>query len=295
MQNKILISRLQTPLFVVGFLVIASSCIPQKRPEVPKSEVNNSAVRDLVTGGSNMFLDYIRKTGSTEVMSKSVALTTPFVKNLPSAEWKTDAELLLQTPNPSVRNEPNQKLSEQDPPSVTCSSWFDSFLRGDQAAITVKEPGGNKGYLLQFKLCESPEKGEVNSEPGFFVSFLRKCAGLIQKEKIASWTMYRTLPIQAHAFIVSRAHLQECTAWSRKIDFVNLMGLQVHYSYTRECRLRCDPVDTFNQGPSISYKGKACSATAARAEWTEFAEFPDAELAAKTKQQGAASCNFGDR
>jgi hypothetical protein len=295
MQIKNRISNHHIPLFVVGFVLISSSCIPQKRPEVPKSEVNNSAMRDLVTSGSNMFLDYVRKTGSTEVMSKSVTLTTPFVKSSTSGEWKTDAELLLQIPSPSVKTEPIQQLPENDSPSVTCSSWFDSFLRGDQASITVKEPGGNKDYLLQFKLCESPEKGEVNSEPGFFVSFLQNCAKLLKKDKIASWTMYRTLPIQAHAFIVSRAHLQECTAWTRKIDFVNLMGLQVHHSYTRECRLRCDSVDTFIRGPSINYKGKACPATAARAEWREFAEFPDAELAAKTKQQGAASCNFGDK
>jgi hypothetical protein len=275
------------PLFVAGIAITANSCTQQERPEGPKSAVNNSAVRDLVTNGSNMFLDYVRKTGSTEVISKSIALTTPFVTNLASTDWKTDAELLAQTPDPSVNPSPGKKTSENETPSVTCSSWFDSFLRGDQASITVKEPGGEKNYLLQFKLCESPEKGEVKSATGFLVSFLQKCANLLMKEKTETWTMYRTPPMETHALITSRPHLQECTAWSRNIGHRNLMGVRVDFSYTRECRLRCDPTP---QAPLLKIKGKSCIAR--RVEWSEFAEFPDAELAAETKKQGAASCDL---
>lgn len=284
MLKKSVFCQFSAHVFVIAFCFTTSSCIPQKRPEVPKSEVNNSALRTAATSGLNLLLEYTQRTGSTAALVESATLVTPFVKNPnpakqnaptaeQSAEWKSDAEWLGNTSS-----------------NVTCSAWFDSLLIGDQATTRAAK-SKNEKYLLQFKICRSPAEKDSESKWSWLSSVWQKCVGLV-KDGRATWNVYRTLPIQAHALVASSPQMQECSAWDRNISFINLMGPIIHYSFTRSCRLRCEQNMAQKSAGVLNWLSQACASTRETIEWTEFAEYPDQELTAKTESQGAASCTL---
>jgi hypothetical protein len=270
-------------------MCLLCACTPKQQ----QSQVDNSNIQDLMEFGSTIGHHFIQRNSSDALIFESAVLPWAFVtldeaaRSLQTKEslekvesWKSDAAWLEIA---------SSTLSTLKPPltEVTCSSWFDAFLRGEQGTKKEKDAAGHgqgANQMLQFRACKGPKIDAGNSIFNRLAQFIKTCGGVLSKETNHRWKIYRAIPVSSHALVTSLAERQMCSPWTAELSFVNLMGRNVNYSHHRQCTIKC---------PSKDLDGTEAHSICARLApepFREYAEFPTPELVARTTPQSGASC-----
>ena len=177
---------------------------------------------------------------------------------------------------PEVLTDEERLMNDRESDRLRCSAWFDAFLSNDQSVFFDSKKRGVR-ELLQYRICSGPypQKGPPPEGPGeWLMDVAKTCISKIIPGKVYFWSIFRTIEAKDHASLMLKPEVTKCTVWQPRLDFNNLMGKKIEFSFFRDCARTCPSGAMGCNKTSIAFR--------------EFAEFPTEEL---LKRQVAGSGN----